>query len=257
MGWLELLEGKHKYHLHFGEERILPRIVGMCINERKRMLINESQTTVDVSGIKTSDVQTQDELERGPPSKKPRADSHPVQATLRFSGCKPTFASTSACDLEPKTWKETDSMLVYQQGQPFHTANVAAFDVDSTIIETASGKKFATGPTDWKLMSQVASKLRALADEGFRVVLITNQLGIRKGKPTKADFRKKIEAVTTKLGIPLLLMASLTKDINRKPCTGMWDSLLQHENGGVDIDMKVSFYVGDAAGREAGWMPGT
>ena len=36
----------------------------------------------------------------------------------------------------------------------------------------------------------------------------------------------------------------------------MWEHLVQHENGGVKVEKEASFFVGDAAGREAGWMPG-
>lgn len=35
----------------------------------------------------------------------------------------------------------------------------------------------------------------------------------------------------------------------RKPATGMWDRFVNDFNGGVDVDMEASFFVGDAAGR--------
>lgn len=202
--------------------------------------------SIDNSGGEAVDSPTQ---ESEPPLKKKMTAYCPAQTTL------PGYKCPGAC-LELKTWKEEDTLLVYQHGPVVHRIKIASFDMDNTIIETASGKKFATGPTDWKLMTRVASKLRSLVDEGFRVVFVTNQLGISKGKPTKADFKKKVESIATSLQIPLLLLASTTKDIYRKPCTGMWDHLVLHENGPADVDMKFSFYVGDAAGREAGWMPG-
>lgn len=45
---------------------------------------------------------------------------------------------------------------------------VIAFDLDSTLIATASGKKFADGPGDWKWWhSNVPGRLRQLyTDEG-------------------------------------------------------------------------------------------
>ncbi|CAO3637786.1 unnamed protein product [Cunninghamella blakesleeana] len=56
------------------------------------------------------------------------------------------------------------------------------------------------------------------------------------------------------LPIPVLLFASLQKDIYRKPMRGMWDELIQEYND-TEVDLKNSFYVGDAAGRSAGWKP--
>ena len=42
-----------------------------------------------------------------------------------------------------------------------------------------------------------------------------------------------------------------TEDENRKPCLGMWKLFLDN-NGGKDVNMKDSFYCGDAAGRDKG-----
>ena len=66
---------------------------------------------------------------------------------------------------------------------------------------------------------------------------------------------QKMEAVAKKLCVPLLLLAAISRDSYRKPCTGMWEHLVQHENRAVKVE-EVSFFVGDAAGREASWMPG-
>jgi histidinol phosphatase-like enzyme len=40
-------------------------------------------------------------------------------------------------------------------------------------------------------------------------------------------------------------------DGNRKPRTGMWKAFLSL-NTGKEVDMKVSFFCGDAAGRDRG-----
>ncbi|XP_040368902.1 uncharacterized protein LOC112198116 isoform X2 [Rosa chinensis] len=39
------------------------------------------------------------------------------------------------------------------------------------------------------------------------------------------------------------------EDPFRKPKPGLWHMLEQHFNSGISIDMKQSFYIGDAAGR--------
>ncbi len=44
---------------------------------------------------------------------------------------------------------------------------IASFDIDETIISTASGKKFATSASDWKFWSdEVPKKLKSVSDDG-------------------------------------------------------------------------------------------
>lgn len=249
MGWLELIQGHFRYHVHFGEEMPLHG------TENIEALKNESDTTGHVNqGQNHSD---DSECCDQPPRKKLKADSTSIQKTLHSFVNKDSESSSEVCklDLSP-TWREVDTLLVLQYGPSISCSKVASFDLDNTIIETASGRKFATGPTDWKFVTRVTDKLKSLSKEGYKIVLLTNQLGISKGKPTKDEFKQKMEAIAVILQIPLLVMASTTKDVYRKPCIGMWDHLEKFENGKSEVDMKSSFYVGDAAGRNDKWMPG-
>lgn len=48
------------------------------------------------------------------------------------------------------------------------SVKIAGFDMDGTLIEPKSNKKFATGPTDWKFWDDsVKTKLSQLHSEGF------------------------------------------------------------------------------------------
>lgn len=231
MGWFELLEGQYRYHVHFGEK--------ISKSSDQFLESNEANNLECDKG----DIE--------PPSKRIKIDSavqKKIQSFLRQD-------ATSTGQLLP-FWKEKDNLLILQYGSAVYSNKIASFDVDNTLIETASGKKFATGPTDWKLIKGVLSKLKSLSREGYSIVLFTNQLGISKGKPTKAEFKEKIEAVADKLQVPLLMVASMARDIFRKPCTGMWKHVLENENGTVEVDVQSCFYVGDAAGRMENWMPG-
>ena len=148
-------------------------------------------------------------------------------------------------------WEELDTLLIMRYGGVNHSTKIACFDLDSTLIETVSGRKFATGPTDWKFMKGVLEKLRSLHCDGFKIVIFTNQAKLK-----KEVFYEKIGAIASQLKVPILLMASLSKDQYRKPCIGMWEYLVERENGREGVDMETSFYVGDAAGRVEGWRPG-
>ncbi|XP_046581207.1 uncharacterized protein F21D5.5-like [Haliotis rubra] len=134
---------------------------------------------------------------------------------------------------------------------------VAGFDIDFTVIRTASGRKFATGAKDWEFWDEsVPAKMKELDEDGFRVVFFTNQAGIEKMKVKPAEIKDKIEAIITALDIPVLAFICTGNNHFRKPSTGMWDYFVENCNGGVEVDLEESVYVGDAAGRAKNWAPG-
>ena len=140
---------------------------------------------------------------------------------------------------------------------------IAAFDMDGTLITTKSGRVFPLNPQDWRLLfePQVKQKLQKLFhDENYKIVIITNQAGMGTGKLKEEDFRQKVENVVQALGVPVQLFAATAKHcVFRKPRPGFWEYLEKYKNDGIQIDMKSSFYCGDAAGRirsGAGKKPG-
>ncbi|CAG8952265.1 hypothetical protein HYFRA_00001005 [Hymenoscyphus fraxineus] len=140
---------------------------------------------------------------------------------------------------------------------------VAAFDFDSTLIKTSSGKKFASNSEDWKWWDpSVPGRLRKLHnEEGYRVVIFSNQGGIalkadpkvsKSNQSKVAVFKAKVSAVLNQLDLPVTLYAATEKDIYRKPRTGMWTELLDdYDIHPDDLDLEHSLFVGDAAGRHA------
>lgn len=159
-------------------------------------------------------------------------------------------------DVKEMDYYERETLLVYKYGSQSPSEKIAGFDLDGTIIETASGKKFATNYSDWKLMPNVKQKLQQCHIKGFRIVIFTNQGGMARGKPTKDDFTKKISSIAETLEVPIIVFVAPGQDIYRKPCTGMWSHLLERENLDTEPNLSLCFYVGDAAGREANWRPG-
>ncbi|KAI5462046.1 DNA kinase/phosphatase Pnk1 [Mariannaea sp. PMI_226] len=143
---------------------------------------------------------------------------------------------------------------------------IAAFDFDSTLIATASGKKHSSGPTDWKWWNScVPQRLRELYDkEGYRVVIISNQGGLTlhfdnnyKGPKASAqkrvsEFKQKCNAVLTNLNLPTTIYAATGRDNYRKPRIGMWKELCNDYDLNEDeVDLENSFFIGDAGGRTA------
>jgi len=130
-------------------------------------------------------------------------------------------------------WQQKDTLLWYSSVGTCASNKIASFDIDGTIITTQSGKVFPQHCGDWRILyPEIPGRLKKLIAEGFKVVFFTNQMGIQKGKVKVEDFKQKVENIQSKLNIPI------------------------QGNNGIEIDMKESFYVGDAAGRPADWAPG-
>ncbi|KAK3089365.1 hypothetical protein FSP39_003057 [Pinctada imbricata] len=136
-------------------------------------------------------------------------------------------------------------------------SKVVGFDIDFTVIKTASGRKFAAGASDWEWWDDVVpQKLRDLHGDGYRVIFFTNQAGIEKLKVKPEEIMKKVEDMIAELGIPVLCYVCTGENHYRKPSTYMWDFFIKNNNQGVKVDLSKSTYVGDAAGRAKEWAPG-
>eukprot|EP01127_Copromyxa_protea_P001970 TRINITY_DN1186_c0_g1_i2.p1 TRINITY_DN1186_c0_g1~~TRINITY_DN1186_c0_g1_i2.p1 ORF type:complete len:394 (-),score=106.18 TRINITY_DN1186_c0_g1_i2:55-1236(-) len=160
---------------------------------------------------------------------------------------------------EELAWKDVTRFFYVADSKPKMKgcAKIAAFDMDHTILFPKSGAKFPNGRKDWQWWnSLVPEKLKSLHEEGYKVVIFTNQGGIEKNKQNKSDITGKISDVAKELGIPIQAFVAGAEDNYRKPFTAMWDYMVEHLNDGVEIDMEASFYCGDAAGRPAGWKAG-
>ncbi|KAG8878012.1 hypothetical protein FRB97_002858 [Tulasnella sp. 331] len=143
---------------------------------------------------------------------------------------------------------------------PKSSTKVASFDLDGTLIRTASGAPFYKDYTDWKWWGEndvVIKKLKALLDEGYAIVIISNQAvpgNIKDAKKRQAyqdKFLMKIPFIAAQIpDIPFRLLAATEKDQYRKPMVNTWYELERiFKEDGVEIDRQSSFYVGDAAGR--------
>jgi len=149
-------------------------------------------------------------------------------------------------------------VLLRREKEDTGSEKIAAFDIDGTLITTKSGRVFPTDIDDWKILySEVPGKLKDLVENGYKLVLITNQAGIAKGKLTVEQFQMKMSKVLTRLGVPCMVFASIS-DIGyyRKPRPGIWEWMELKGNRGICVDRNKSFYCGDAAGRHAGYITG-
>ncbi|KAF8436933.1 polynucleotide kinase 3 phosphatase-domain-containing protein [Boletus edulis BED1] len=127
--------------------------------------------------------------------------------------------------------------------------NVALFDLDGTMIQWQKNSGKGADALKWAWWRQcVPTKLKALHQDGYAIVVISNQ-----ALKTAAleNWKKKIPLIANALpDVPFRLFAACAKDGYRKPMPGMWYELERiFKEHHVDIDKKTTFFVGDAAGR--------
>jgi bifunctional polynucleotide phosphatase/kinase len=152
-----------------------------------------------------------------------------------------------------KWYLHKDSLFVGYTAQDSPCSKLALFDMDGTLINNKSGKKNPVNSSDWMWWdSVVPKKLRELKQQGFRVIITTNQKGVSLGHTTTKELSQKVEQFSSELGIEISCLMATQDDNFRKPLTGMWQYIGATLNKDFKIDMDASFYVGDAAGRVSG-----
>ncbi|RUP45966.1 polynucleotide kinase 3 phosphatase-domain-containing protein [Jimgerdemannia flammicorona] len=162
-----------------------------------------------------------------------------VSASLSSATAIHPFFSKSAVSTQSASqvsWIEkSEGFLICQFNSPAGKSKIAAFDLDGTIVTTKSGNVHAKDLHDWKWWTtSVPKKLKELDETGYKIVLLTNQAGLK--TPVKlGNFKIKAANVLTKLGIPSQVLVSTRHDQYRKPMTSAWEWLQEEGNEGVDI----------------------
>ena len=131
---------------------------------------------------------------------------------------------------------------------------IASFDLDHTIIKTKSGRVFPKDKDDWELYNnKVIDKLHELYNDNYEILFFTNQSSLSKSEKKKEDFILKINNIIKYINLPISYFISTNYGYYRKPCTGLFQLYIDYISPKI-INYKNSFYCGDAAGREKGWM---
>lgn len=144
-------------------------------------------------------------------------------------------------------WQQQDTVLFSVSRTQMGNGNIAAFDLDNTLIVTKSGRIYPENAIDWKIKyPHTKNVLRALAMDGYHIVIFTNQKWLIKNK-LDAQFKHKIERIQRHIGVEFSIFIATEDDMYRKPMTGMWKMFCKV--CGIRKVNAQSFYCGDAAGR--------
>ena len=120
---------------------------------------------------------------------------------------------------------------------------MAMFDYDWTLVKPLSNGTFSKSLDDWRWITEkVPDILQKYYDKGYCIVIISNQT-----KNTDMKLQQ-ITNVLSSLKIPSLISVGY-EDIDKKPNRTMFDLIIKTKK----IDMKKSFFVGDALGRQGDW----
>lgn len=199
------------------------------------------------------DLEEEEEEEKGKGKKKAPAAKKPAAKKAKVEAEVDPDQEADVAD-----WQTVDKCLMYKNyGSSEPSSKIAAFDLDGTLITTKSGNKFAKDFNDWKFFNRtVATTLKQCIAKGMRIVIFSNQGGVKSALTGKAAavVKGKIFQMIKQAGVPALVFCATQDDAFRKPSTGMWDKFTKELNGGMAIDKAESFYVGDAAGRPDDFM---
>jgi bifunctional polynucleotide phosphatase/kinase len=102
---------------------------------------------------------------------------------------------------------------------------LSAFDLDSTLIKTKSGKRFGVDRDDWKFIySNDLMKRKMSGSDTSIICIISNQLGVSKGKVDSRELMRKFANIVNSLSTILedkfiCIFGAFQDDLYRKPRT--------------------------------------
>ena len=130
---------------------------------------------------------------------------------------------------------------IYNLNKAQLKAKIAAFDYDHTLVCPKDGKTMPSDVEDWKwLYPNIPDELKRYNDEGFSIVIFTNQ--------SKSWKVIQIQYVMQTLQIPVFIVVASDK-CDYKPNPILYDVLV----GSAKVDKEQSFFVGDALGGKGDW----
>ncbi|GKY91925.1 hypothetical protein MPSEU_000164100 [Mayamaea pseudoterrestris] len=127
---------------------------------------------------------------------------------------------------------------------------VAAFDLEETLVNWSSSIRFPSELSHYELWNvNVIDKLRSLHDEGNKLLIVSNQGGIKKSFDGKIANKIKhvIEWMSYAVDRPIHFVASTNaKSGLHKPASGLWKIAEQLCNKEVSFDLENSIFIGDS-----------
>ena len=131
--------------------------------------------------------------------------------------------------------------IIYNIKNAIFREKMAAFDYDWTLVCPKDGKQFPKSIDDWQwLYPNIPNKIKQYYDDGFMIVIFTNQ-----SKDWKCE---QIKLVCNTLDIPIFVVIARDKS-EYKPNIKLLNDFLD-SNEFNKFNKELSFFIGDALGRK-------
>ena len=141
-------------------------------------------------------------------------------------------------------WNKTRSIYYLKNLEKIKN-KIASFDLDHTLIKPLNKRVHPKDVNDWEpCFDNIKEKLNYFYKNEFSLVIFSNQSSFNNPDRQKIIIAR-IEKFLEYINLPFHIFISTENDFCRKPNTGIWDIFFENK----EINMKESFYVGDAAGR--------
>ena len=136
---------------------------------------------------------------------------------------------------------------------------VAGFDLDQTLVNwNLPPGSWPSSVQQYELWnSSVIDKMRKLDKDGYKLVIFSNQGGIKGALNGKIAARVKsvIDWIAKKLGRPVFAICSTQIGSEyHKGNSGMWEIMESRCNAGLEVGPDLSFFVGDSDGKGEGYQ---
>ena len=144
------------------------------------------------------------------------------------------------------SWLANDGLLEYTTAKQKLNKykKIEMYDLDSTLIDTKSGKRFPIDKNDWQFNEGVLKCFKILSNSTL-IIIITNQQKVN-NDITISEFKSKIESIVKKIDHDTIVYVAYGNSIYRKPSPKIWNEYLKNE-----ITTDNVFYCGDACGRNS------
>lgn len=110
-------------------------------------------------------------------------------------------------------WKTEGSCLVGCSPALKDSAKIASFDLDDTVVTRKSGAKFPKDADDWIFLNdKVSPAIKKLAEDGFKIIIFTNQLGVEKGKTNPEHIKIKVGNIAKAIGVEMQVFVATSED---------------------------------------------